>query len=209
MMNAMSALHASLHLPDPRLRPCLCRLPGRRVMAMRQPWARDRAARLSARRAAGAAGGRDFLGHGQADRRDRRRISAHAVGPAGSDRDRLHARASPRSGASSRISTWCRTSTPSTSPCSGSAALGLGSACNRFARGAAVRKNRLKVLRAERDWSQGDLAERLASLPPERQRDRDRPLRSEPAARLPHRRAVRAARSRRSSPRTERQETKS
>jgi len=27
--------------------------------------------------------------------------------------------------------------------------------------GGAVMKNRLKVLRAERDWSQGDLAERL------------------------------------------------
>ena len=45
-------------------------------------------------------------------------------------------------------------------------------------------KNRLRVLRAERDWSQADLAERLSGLPPDRERDRERALRPEPAPRL-------------------------
>ena len=49
-------------------------------------------------------------------------------------------------------------------------------------------KNRLKMLRAERDWSQRDLADKARRFAPERQRDRDRPLRPQPAARFRHRR---------------------
>ena len=54
-------------------------------------------------------------------------------------------------------------------------------------------KNRLRVLRAEREWSQQDLADAARGLAPERQRDRDRQVRPLAAARVPHRRPVRPA----------------
>ena len=54
-------------------------------------------------------------------------------------------------------------------------------------------KNRLKVLRAERDWSQSDLAERLDVSRQSVNAIETGKYDPEPAARLPHRRAVRAA----------------
>ena len=65
-------------------------------------------------------------------------------------------------------------------------------------------KNRLRVLRAERDWSQADLAGEAPGLAPDRERDRERALRSEPAARLRDRAASSSCASRTSSSPTHR-----
>ena len=63
------------------------------------------------------------------------------------------------------------------------AALGLWRGMRRYA-AASPLTNRLRVLRAERGWSQAELAAAAGRLAPDGQRHRDRPLRPQPAAGL-------------------------
>ena len=140
--------------------------------------------------------GGDILTQRGVDRRDRT-TSSCACSRCASTSSRPASRWRSRAcGALSRCSSSCRTSRP---------IYIVDAVGRRHARrhdrptgsprrlGAMPVKNRLRVLRAEREWSQQDLADAARGLAPERQRDRDRQVRSLAAARVPHRRPVRPA----------------
>ena len=147
----------------------------------------DRAARGRVGDPAGPAADRHGLGDGPAARRGAGRISAQPPRPPVHDRHRLHARRHLRLGLPRDVRLvphvpmywafviWCAASA--------SARWSTSCAREEPAQGAA-RRARLEPGRPRR------AARRLA---PERQRDRDRQIRSEPAARLPHRRPLRPA----------------